>query len=189
MALPPHWQLLYNSSAGPFSSIFLSNFVYDGWANVQFFGWYLIVFMLTNFFVPERSERAWFLIIGSLSAAFIAAASVRGLLFNNIESGQSAVLAGFASIVIFYIIHDLLCKESRQRAFSDPLEGAGYIAMSIIGVGLLLTFFYGQPLTVFVHVIALISGAVLAAVYTFMTRSLRKKEKTAYLIPESKAKA
>lgn len=188
MAMPPHWRLIYNTSTGPFSSIFLANFIFDGWANVQLFGFYLIIFMLTNISTAEseRSRRAWFLILGSLAAAFIGAASLRVLpsFSNHIGYGQSAVAAGFAGIVMFYIVHDMIHRESRQRIFSDPLEGAGYVAMAIIGVGLLSTFFFGQPLTVFVHIISLVLGATLAGAYTFWTRSSRKKEKTAILIPE-----
>lgn len=188
-AFPPHYLTYYNSVHGPFSSTFLSNFIWDGWGNLQVLFVYVAVFSLTNVSVPRRLSRAWFSVIGALAAALISGAISRYVLPSNVVGyGQSAVAAGFAGIVLFFLIQNIASREGRQRAFGVTIDGAVYVFAAIVGLGFVMVFFVEPRNTVIVHFIALSAGIILAGAYSYMTRST-KREKTAYLISESKVRA
>ena len=159
--LPSNYLTWYNTANGPFSSIFLANFIWDGWGNFQVLIVYTMVFGIVDINNPQRSSRAGFLVLGSLLSAFVATAVGRIVLSaNTIAYGQSAVAAGFAGIVIFYVMLNMSDRESRQRIFSNTIEGVGSIFAITIGVSFLSLFFVEpEPIaTVYVHMTALVTG-------------------------------
>ncbi len=187
IAMPPHWPTYYNTLNGPVSSIFLSNFIYDGVSNTWIFGIYLVIFILTNVEVSNRSAKGVFLVAGSLLSAFIAGGFLRFFLTpGQFGYGESAVLAGFSGIVVYFLVENLLVEGTRKRIVNEPIEGAGYVALAIIGMGFLGVFFLVSSTVVIVHGSAMASGIVLAGMFSFAMRKRdrTRNRKTAILIPE-----
>ena len=95
---PANYLIWFNASNGSISSIFLSNFIWDGWTNFIALLVYFMAFMVVVAKSPYRTQRAWFLIIGSIFSGVLSATSIRLILpVRAVIYGQSAVVAGFAT--------------------------------------------------------------------------------------------
>ena len=189
IAMPPHWQTYYNSRDGPISSIFLSNFIYDGVSNTWIFAIYLIIFVLTNVEIAasNRLGRGILLVVGSLLAAFVSGVLLRFFLLpGQIGFGQSAVLAGFSGIVVYFVIENLCNRGTRKRILPNSVLGSAYIALAVTGIFLLAVFVIATPLAIIVHLSAMGSGIVLAGLYSVILRKRGRvrNRKTAILIPQ-----
>ena len=178
VAMPPHWGTYYNSRDGPISSIFLSNFIYDGVSNTWIFAIYTVIFVLTNVEIAasNRLGRGVFLITGALLASFIAGVLLRFFLLpGQIGFGQSAVLAAFSGITVYFAIINLLTGNTRKRILSNPIEGSAYIALAVMGIFLLSVFVIATPLAIIVHLSAMVSGIALAGLFSYL---MYRKNKT-----------
>ena len=189
VAMPPHWGTYYNSRDGPISSIFLSNFLFDGWSNTWIFAIYTVIFVLTNVEIAasNRLFRGILLVVGSLLAAFVSGVLVRFFLVpGQFGYGQSAVLAGFAGITVYFLVENLLVGDTRKKVLHNPVQGAGYIFLAIIGIFLLGIFFLATPTAIIAHLSAMVSGIVLAGLYSVVVheRGRVRNRKTTLLIPE-----
>lgn len=162
--LPPNWQLWYNTFNGSFFSIFLSNFIWDGWSNLIGFLIYSLTFIVVVVLSPHRVQRSWFLIVGAVLSAIIAGSVIRFFLpAKQIVYGQSAVLAGFAGIVVVFGVVELI------RLWRNDLFTAGYFGVFIFCLIFAVSALYGffissvlSAISIQVHLIALLSGVILA---------------------------
>ncbi|MEM3192272.1 MAG: hypothetical protein QW292_09320 [Candidatus Parvarchaeota archaeon] len=177
--LPPNFQYFYNTREGPFSSIFLSNFIYDGIGNLVVLLIYSGVFILDAMLLSEkeRTQRAYFLIAGAIFSAFIPTVIIRYFMnYSQISYGQSAIAAGFSGIVMFYLYYDILHgKLFKKLKESTPirmilLSGLYGIGIADGSVGILAFILFLPPLTIGIHMMALVTGAVLAASFTYLIR-------------------
>ena len=202
-AFPLNYLLFYNTSTGPFSSIFLNNFLWDGWSNAIAFGIYSMVFVVTSMFSFYRVRRAWFLVIGSVLSAVITGSVIRFYLPpGSVLFGQSMVLSGYAGIVLFFAIYEAVCFKWNsfpelesiimKRKYGTGIAAAyfgAYIFVLIFAIGSLYGFFSpGAPeITRMAHAIALLTGTVLAGIFTvfFEGEPNWKREKSGpFLITE-----
>ncbi|MEM3828533.1 MAG: hypothetical protein QXP36_04900 [Conexivisphaerales archaeon] len=189
--LPPNFQYFYNTRTGPITSIFLSNFIYDGIGNAVILGMFSILFISDNFLIEERERkgRAYFLIGGSLSSGFISSAGMRFLMSYQVGYGQSAVVSGFIGIVLFFVLYDLihgkLFSRAREVYKEKPIKlGILFIvyciAIAEVISGVLVLSLGLPPLTIIIHLMAMTAGIILAGAYTFLTRE-EKPEGTVFL--------
>lgn len=190
LVTPPNFLTFYNTRFGPLSSIFLSNFIFDGWSNFQALMIYVAVFVATNLFAGSRMRRAWFMVIGSVLSGILSMAIIRSILPSYMYSyGQSAVIAGFAGITMFFAIQEGLTKKGLRQTLVESkskldlfLKIELYFISLALGIGALSGFFLESRMTVIIHTMALVLGVTLAGIFTLITVPSNKK--TAYLIPE-----
>ncbi|MEM3829265.1 MAG: hypothetical protein QXP36_08655 [Conexivisphaerales archaeon] len=177
--LPFDFQYLYNTKTGPFISIFLSNFIFDGLGNLVVLLIYSGVFILDAMLVSEkeRTQRAYFLITGAIFSAFIPTVIARYFMsYSQISYGQSAVAAGFSGIVMFYLYYDIIKgRLSKKLKESRPirmilLSGLYGIGIADGSVGLLSFILFLPLLTIAIHMMAMVTGIVLASAYIFLTK-------------------
>lgn len=174
-AFQPNYLVWYNTAHGPFSSIFMSNFLFDGWGNLFAFLVYAFVFVVAIKSLSFRVRKAWFTVIGAILSGILAGAIIRLFMPGGyITYGQSAVLAGFAGISVFYAIYAFISFLN-----SDSLEFGNflvYLGVLSVGIAMLYGFVTSElsRISITVHVIALLTGVILAFVFTLMERSAGK---------------
>ncbi len=190
-ALPTNYLLWYNTSTGSLSSIFLSNFIWDGWYNILFFIIYATTFMTAIALSRYRMQIALFSIVGAIIVGALDMAIIRLVLpAGVITYGQSTILAGFAGITIFYMFYEIVYfyedywKKWDEIVVKHRGRKIGYvyagIYMFFMVIALILLVFFVSPalpmLTNEIHAIGLILGIMMAGVFAFLTeRSGRKK--------------
>ena len=187
---PSNYLMWYNSPTGPFSSIILSNFIFDGWPNLFAFIIYFAIFAMAVMFSPNRMKRSWFLIIGSVLSGVLMMSIIRLLLSpGNMIYGQSGVLAGFSGIAMFYCVLGII--NFIKNNFSET-NGTGimyFFAMCVLlgaGAGEFYGFIAPQlpRIVVQAHVIAFSIGIILAGLFTVTERSAGRGRKAPLLITE-----
>ena len=169
---PSNYLYFYNSSTGPFSSIFLSNFLFDGWPNLLGFFIYFSIFATAVMFSPNRMKRSWFIVVGSILSGISMMFIIRLLLSpGNMIYGQSGVLAGFAGIAMFYVVLGIV-NFVRSNFAETNGRGIFYFFGMCVLLGMGGGEFYGfvapvLPMIVIqAHVIAFSIGIVLAVIFT-----------------------
>ena len=193
---PANYLLWYNSSTGPLSSIFLSNFLWDGWTNFIALLVYFMAFMIVVAKSPYRMQKAWFLVIGSILSGVLDAAIIRLILPPRVVLyGQSAVVAGFAGIMSFYIVWETIREMTNFRknnlakinkfnikhgydTGTSTIHLVSYLFVSILVVVTLWVFLTPAVPEMIrqVHALALSIGIILAGIFTLLTEA-RPEEK------------
>lgn len=179
-AFTTNYLFWYNTSTGPLSSIFLSNFIWDGWVNLLFFIVYSLTFAMAMVESPYRYQRAWFLIIVPIIIGTLVMLVVRPLIKSTFVYGQSTVLSGFAGIVIVYIIYEIIFRRNWWKKLKENLTKKGdrfeillgviYVFLLIVTISMLPFFAYPTlpKLTIEIHTIGLIFGAISASMFIFL---------------------
>lgn len=193
-ALPTNYLLWYNTSAGPLSSIFLANFIWDGWYNILFFVIYATIFAITITLSRHRMQIALFSFIGAVIVGALDMAVIRLVLpAGVITYGQSTILAGFAGITIFYMFYEIIYfYEDYWKKWDEVVakhknglgRKVGYVYVGIyiffMDIALILLVSFVSPalpmLTNEVHAIGLIFGIMVAGTFAFLTERLGRKK-------------
>ena len=193
-----------NTYNGPFMGVVLSNYIYDGFANVIVFGIFLGVFIVNNLLLPLRilRGRTLFLLMSMftiplipevLSRVYLTPTTISNsagtITVLNIAYGQSGVLAAAMGIIFVFTILTILRGEWVYRlSFAGGLT-YGIILGILMGIEVLLFqgLFTVDWAAEIVHIGSLFIGMGLAVVYYFLTEAEKEwREQTAYLIPEVK---
>ncbi len=185
LAVPNNYLVFYNTAHGPFSSIFLSNFIFDGFGNLIAFMIYSMVFIIAVMYSPYRMQRAWQIVIGSVLAGILSGAIIRFFLVGQmITYGQSAVLSGFAGIALFFAIYEFIKIFTEHKYKLSAVYFAGFVFFFVFGIASLYGFFVAglSIVTIEVHAIALIIGVVLAGIFLLTERSAGRGRKAPLLI-------
>ena len=190
---PKNYVLWYNTSTGPLSSIFLANFIWDGWENTLLFMIYATTFVIAIALSPHRIRIALFSVVGAIFVGTLDMVITRLFLpVGVITYGQSAILAGFAGIVMFFTIRESIhLYRSRWKNLEDILIKYKHSEAMFLSYVVIYTFFivvatcllysFISPtlskITIEIHVNGLILGIVFAGVFTLLTEArLGKKE-------------
>ena len=188
---PSNYLTFYNSPTGPFSSIILSNFVFDGWSNLLGFCIYSFIFVIAIMFSPNRMRRSWFILIGSILSGILAMSIIRIFLpANEMIFGQSGVLAGFAGITIFFCVLGIINFVRNNFSETNGIGVAYFFGMCVLlgaGVGEGYGFIAPELPAVVVqaHLIALIIGIILVGIFTlFLEKGEGRGRKAPLLITE-----
>ena len=193
-AFPTNYLLWYNTSTGPLSSIFLSNFIWDGWDNILFFIIYATIFTITITLSRHRMQIAVFSFVGAIIVGALDMTVIRLVLPKGIVTyGQSTILAGFAGITIFYMFYEIIYfYEDYWKKWDEIIakhkngfgRKIGYvyagIYMFFMDIALILLVSFVSPalpmLTNEIHAIGLILGITMAGAFAFLTEQLGRKK-------------